>query len=564
MSKDLYSLTKDEIFDRLPLIDDNDLAKIEGIYNQYLFRKYHKKEQEYECWCTSCNDHFFYDEFQRTCDAYYYDFVIAKHNDYVYCPHCHKKIQIKETGKMRSCGSLNQREKIVIVKKNSYNEVFLYALYTEKEYGYYGYLNYNFSNYLPKLYIELKKIYCLTPGAVRIFSTSQYNKRYYNKIERDIYFEEYRFKEPWQPQYYWGRSILPFFLVLDDEKLFKDTFMEYADDSLFRDRFIENRAYSCGNIQVTIIKYFCYHAMYPSVEILLKSKFHKFVVDLIDGKPRKKYINWDGKNPKEIFGISLKKYHEAEEYFNNTDDLCLYKLLLKLKPNATPKELAVLIDAYGKYECEKLLKNVEKNKLSLTHTLNYLFKQYEIDKEIMDENQVANLWNDYIGFASKLKYDFRDKKSDVIYPVDLESAHDIADAQVIVLEDEKVMEKYKQRYEKLRKTYEYTDGKYQIVIPLGIRDIIAEGQALCHCVKGYAERHIRGITTILFIRKCDAPNKRLLTLEIYDAKKVIHQVRGLKNRNTNAEEQAFIDKWHQWVLAGSKKQKKNKKTVTAA
>ncbi len=172
---------------------------------------------------------------------------------------------------------------------------------------------------------------------------------------------------------------------------------------------------------------------------------------------------------------------------------------------------------------------------------------------------IAIQWVDYLTFAKELKYDLT--RDDVIYPKNLIEAHDQANANLTVKRDEKAFEQYKKRYETLKKKYEFSDDTYQIVIPTGVNDIIEEGQKLFHCVKGYAERHMKGETTILFMRECCLHNARLITIEIKD--KTIVQNRGMANRPPTKQEQAFIDKWIAWVQAGSKRPKK-KKTASAA
>ena len=56
-----------------------------------------------------------------------------------------------------------------------------------------------------------------------------------------------------------------------------------------------------------------------------------------------------------------------------------------------------------------------------------------------------------------------------------------------------------------------------------MQEIISEGQALQHCVGGYAERHAEGKTTILFIRRKDNLDTPYYTLEIDDKTKHIKQ-----------------------------------------
>lgn len=121
--------------------------------------------------------------------------------------------------------------------------------------------------------------------------------------------------------------------------------------------------------------------------------------------------------------------------------------------------------------------------------------------------------------------------------------------------------KYQKRYAALEKRYAFSNGEYQIVIPKGVNDIIEEGKILSHCVGGYAERHMKGKTTILFMRKCNAPAERLVTIEVKGNR--ICQNYGFHDRKVSPAEQKFINTWIEWVRAGSHRTK-DKKAAGAA
>lgn len=202
----------------------------------------------------------------------------------------------------------------------------------------------------------------------------------------------------------------------------------------------------------------------------------------------------------------------------------------------------------------------------MTKTLNYLIKaerknfksQYEKSTSF-SRSTTAIWWKDYIYFAEKLKYDLT--RSDVIYPKNLKQAHDNASGAIAIKKDQDAFEKYQKRYAALEKRYAFSNGEYQIVIPIGVNDIIEEGKILSHCVGGYAERHMKGKTTILFMRKCNAPAERLVTIEVKGNR--ICQNYGSHDRHVTSDEQKFINTWIDWVRAGSHRPK-NKKAAGAA
>ena len=88
-------------------------------------------------------------------------------------------------------------------------------------------------------------------------------------------------------------------------------------------------------------------------------------------------------------------------------------------------------------------------------------------------------------------------------------------------------EKYEERRVKLEKKYGFAMDGYVIRAPMNKDEVLAEGRKLQHCVGGYADRHIQGKTTILFMRKAKKPDEPWLTIEM-DGNKM-RQIHGFKN-----------------------------------
>lgn len=79
---------------------------------------------------------------------------------------------------------------------------------------------------------------------------------------------------------------------------------------------------------------------------------------------------------------------------------------------------------------------------------------------------------------------------------------------------------------------------------------------------GYADRHLSGATTILFLRRADKPDVPLATIEMQG--NIIIQVHGYRNElepcAENPERVAarklygpVLDMWVKWLKAGSKR-----------
>lgn len=549
--------TKKEIMDNLPELTDEDYQEINALFPSYLFFKDDRKEEHFECYCSACRKQFNYEYTQRTETQQHYDFLQIKHNDKVVCPECGKTVIAKEICKAKQCISLTSWRRTVIIKRISENEVYLIGYECKKDYSY--------KHYLTKPYCYLTAVYILRPKQVRTICKGWYND----------YWEQSKISEPFYDGFGSNTSNIEErkYRLIGVDNL-KDTFLKYAPIKLFHKTYIrwyygKNAGYylAVDSGCVPFTKFLCYYTLYPSTENLLKIDLGGFVCRLIDGKPMKRYIDWKADKPHEMFKMNRVQFKDFREHYSGEMDFKVYQNLKKVKSNISYSYVSEIVKKYRGLSVERVSVMIKKYKLNVTHTFNYLEKIVNSEIEKMCKppytpqvyENIAIQWVDYLTFAKELKYDLT--RDDVIYPKDLIEAHDQANANLNIKRDEKAFEKYKSRYETLKKKYEFSDDTYQIVIPTGVNDIIEEGRKLCHCVKGYAERHMEGKTTILFMRECSHLNARLITIEINN--KTIIQNRGKSNRAPTEQEQAFIDEWIAWVKAGSKRPKK-KKTASAA
>ena len=106
--------------------------------------------------------------------------------------------------------------------------------------------------------------------------------------------------------------------------------------------------------------------------------------------------------------------------------------------------------------------------------------------------------------------------------------------------------------------------KGRIPIPAGKNEILDEGRKLQHCVSGYADRHMNGTVTILFMREAKKPGVPWLTIEM-DGNK-LRQIHGFKNEGLYTTKgrfapdprevyREFLDTWLDWLKKGSKRDK---------
>lgn len=339
------------------------------------------------------------------------------------------------------------------------------------------------------------------------------------------------------------------------------------------------------------IKYMEYAALYPSIEMLSKTGFFDIVEDIIDYNAHcKREIDLSGKKPAEIFrtdsnkAAALMRYvRENDRRYQHTNILAvikMWRLMLRFNGKAAVSDAELLcmrinadmvVDEYRYYgtssrmvKCDSLAlfeKYSKKIKLSPVKIADYLDRQ----------NISVYLYRDYIKECETLGYDLTD--SIINRPRDFAAAHERTSSAVraLIIERKETAERENLRnynekiYPKLLETFAYTDGKYSIVVPVGAEDIIDEGRQQRNCVAGYAERHIKGAVTILFLRKTNAAGTSFGTLEIGQSndKYYFRQAYAAKNKQLPGDAKKWLDKWLDRVNKKAANKAKTRIAVTA-
>ncbi|MBM6725457.1 PcfJ domain-containing protein, partial [Pseudoflavonifractor phocaeensis] len=127
------------------------------------------------------------------------------------------------------------------------------------------------------------------------------------------------------------------------------------------------------------------------------------------------------------------------------------------------------------------------------------------------------------------------------------------------IREKKTSEGYQKRLKSLVSRYTFSTDRWLIRPPMSAMEITVEGKALHHCVGGYADRHIKGTTTILFLRDRKKPGKPLVTIEMSGNQ--IVQIHGYRNDAGEAVKPSvkyagILEPWLAWLAGGSKRDKK--------
>lgn len=181
-------------------------------------------------------------------------------------------------------------------------------------------------------------------------------------------------------------------------------------------------------------------------------------------------------------------------------------------------------------------------------SLRYLLRQIERagvepeDEDPQPEGVIdVSILLDYWRMAELTGRDLADP--DVRWPEDLLEAHDRMSDAVTQFEARELASKFRIRRKQLAR-YAFQWRGLLIRPAASQRELVAEGDALHHCVGTYAKDHANGKTAIFFIRRAKAPRKSFYTLELNEGKLVVRQNRGRRNcaRTKEVEElEAVID-----------------------
>ena len=271
----------------------------------------------------------------------------------------------------------------------------------------------------------------------------------------------------------------------------------------------------CEKYPNGFFNYYQFYRKNPGIERLAKSGLTKVAKDCITYNCD---IDFSQNEPHKMMGVTKDVMRAIRKEYIELGD---YRYFHEKFPSLNLKTIVELSSFVG-YNRGSLDFVIKMTGLTVNKLISYMKKQ---KIKIYD-------YHDYLSFAQRLGIDVKDKS--VIMPPNLKSAHDRLYAIENAMRAEKEAKKETERNEKLEKLFkqreklEFRCGEYLIRQPTSAKEIINEGQALSHCVGGYADRHVDGKLTIMFLRKKSEPDKPYYTIEVNNDYKIV-QCRGYKN-----------------------------------
>lgn len=536
-----------------PVLSEEDLEAVNSLYKHYIF--YEKVSGGRKLHTSCCHrEGDFYPDLVKLDTEEHREFVASGHNAAVVCPYCGKNATLKSIEKSKKCISLQQSEEVVFLHCVN-GELYAQAYWTNKRFGA-GY-------YSQEPYYMTSIVYHFCKGKASMFYM-QYGTWYC--IEQVAPLRgRLKIIEPFRLSGIYS-STLKYYVI--NHRCLAQSDFKYCHPETW------DKAYRpVTGKTVELMKYLTICCMYPEkIEMLRKKGMIRVIEDLMRGKKNAAAINWDEPNPYKSFGLNKRELREFMETADrDVDMIAAYKKIKKLGGRTSMTQLSELWRSLGSRRAQELLQYAGKYRQAPERVLRYLDK-FTGGCHAGGYRSVGSIyqhWKDYLDAAAELGYDMGNPV--VICPKDLQARHDEATGELRRRLELAKSEERRRREEEIRagikkrgRRYDFVLGEYFIRVAESSDEIIREGQELNHCVAGYGGRHEDGKLTICFLRRADAPNVSLVTIEMH-GKRLI-QIHGHDNERSACTENpervsprelyaGIVEPWLKWIGQGSKRNK---------
>lgn len=337
-------------------------------------------------------------------------------------------------------------------------------------------------------------------------------KRVWDSFENSLVWDP-KSSKPSEPRYSdsWGYYYVDNSYTLVNTDAISNSFLKYIDNEW------TDREY----LPSLYITWLCTYAEHPQIEYFVKAGLYKLAENIVEHKTGRTYFNWKSNDLKKVLRITKPELeflqesdgHSYCQYIRFRRDIC--------KGMCATEAVRYFREFHNTEECMRAIQLL--TGLKFKKMMDYALRKQNRQGTYF----FMTYWKDYLDNCNTLEYDMHNET--VIMPKDLWREHDKVMKLVKVRADELLDKKMKELSE-MRAQMEVTDMELGLFIrqPYTAKEIIAEGKALDHCVGGYAERHAKGATTIMFLRRLSDPMKPFYTVEV-DNNYTIKQCYGYKN-----------------------------------
>lgn len=555
-----YITAEQKELDEFPKLNvKKTLQQVNALFTPYIFVK--NEGGGKLIWTSCCNRHEYWPGIPRTCTPAHLSVWWGQHNYEGTCPFCGRRVTIKETRYIRLRNSLTEYHPVILISQKG-GSVYARGYWARKVYE---------GDYAAPPMFFIRYAYKFTPGEVAEWSWGWYSGTHKRLIHPGYSPKNEAIRE----NFYGDRGARESYSIFGAESIDK-SFLKYTG---WRE-WIGDKKY-----HLNFMNFLCLASMCPmKVEMLVKFGMRELVENYVNGwKKNARIIDWEEENFLKAFGLSKTEWNAFKESGAALGVIEHYKALRKAGLNTPFSVLKTINDEMHGYS--ELIRLCKKRKVKPEKVMHYLDKHTgpRCHGGYFGLTQALNMWRDYLDMAEYLQMDLT--QHNVFFPKNLELAHNEAATEqarlLQIAEDEKNPKVAVERKKKLterRLKYNFANETHFIRIAETEQEIITEGKTLEHCVGGYAGRHMDGTTTILFLRRNDAPEAALYTIEMNGNHLV--QIHGYKNEVKNGQRIApdprevmkeMLDTWLDWLKRGSPRTKtgepklrKKKKETNAA
>lgn len=541
------------------MLSQEEEESIRSLFPQYLFfRNEYGDDSGFDsrgpvriCTCTACRETF---------EGVRANYARGKiHNEQVTCPHCGKQLEGKAVSKFSyQMTSLQSWIKTAIARPGENGALLIEAGDAARRF--------TWDDLTGTIEWYPKARYYFARGKLQMWK--EVWKRDYCTITAKLFWEVQKtIKDPFQPNMMGTAFYEGEYSIINLAEALPETDSRYCQ---ILDFYHYNYGARLEELDTArwMVKYLGWYTMHPQMEMAVKLELMDVVADLVqNGVKNHRMINWNAQRPNEFLRMSKQ---EARNFLAAKMDLNDLKNWKTIGKGMTMVRYLSLVEQSGNVEnLRRIAACAEKAGAGLERAVRYVVGN--VPKCGHGGYTIGNIiqhWMDYLNMAQKLNYDLTEET--VAMPKDLKQRHDAAAAIIRHQASEEERKKYKKRKQTLEKKYEFSLGELCILVPQSTEEIVQEGKTLHHCVGGYADRHVRGATTILFLRKRKKQGRSFLTIELneYRGKIDIRQIHGYKNEYYGKSDRKivkprekyrdFLDTWLAWVNAGSKRDKQGR------
>ena len=292
--------------------------------------------------------------------------------------------------------------------------------------------------------------------------------------------------------------------------------------------------------EIQVFHYLRAYEKHPELEMIVKAGLSRIATESIE-----KILYWHENNVTSSLKLLTKPHLKMLRELNG--GYSMVNLLREIEcchQEISITDLKEFIKAFG--TANTVLRAILTNDMSIRKFSRYAMKQAGRWKK--DETSRANFfhdWMDYTSWCAELGYDMKDQY--VLMPPDFRKAHDRVHKELQDHRDaelKKAMESLDLLIREQMASMTESDPmhmatkKYMIRLPGSLEELNEEGKTLHHCVATYANKVAEGKTTILFVRRVEAPEVPFFTLEWRDNKVI--QCRGSHNCAMPNDVKAFV------------------------